>query len=276
MTLCALSLYLTSPVDVTLPHDTGRASYAATLTHLRPHAPDLIDAVHNADGTKPLTCSRLMGAKTDAAGTQVHAGAQLRIRVTGLTAEMTAALDAAFLQHTPETWTLFDHPFTVQRVVCDGETDPWTGQADYATLAAQGLMGGPNPAPAVTLHFAAPTAFKSKGVHLPVPLPELVFGSLVDRWNAFSPVTVSGEMRQFGAEMIAISRYRLSSRGVQTKPGVMRIGGVGTVTYRALGGDRYWWRVMHMLADFARFGGVGILTTTGMGQCRRADDQTRR
>jgi CRISPR-associated endoribonuclease Cas6 len=104
---------------------------------------------------------------------------------------------------------------------------------------------------------------------MPVPLPELLFGSLVDRWNAFSPVTVSPDMRRFAAELIAISRYRLTSRAVTQKAGGTRMGGVGEVTYRALGGDRYWWRVMHMLADFAGYGGAGIQTTTGMGQCRR-------
>ncbi|NJN81941.1 MAG: CRISPR system precrRNA processing endoribonuclease RAMP protein Cas6 [Caldilineaceae bacterium] len=99
-------------------------------------------------------------------------------------------------------------------------------------------------------------------------LPGLVFGSLVERWNAFSPVTLSPEMRRFGEEMVAISRYHLQSRPVAQKNQGLRIGGVGEATYRALAGDRYWLGVMQMLADFALYSGVGVQTATGMGQVR--------
>ena len=101
-----------------------------------------------------------------------------------------------------------------------------------------------------------------------IPLPGLVFGSLVERWNTFSPVVLSPEMRRFGEEVMAISRYRLASQTVESKAGGLRVGGMGTVTYRALGGDRYWLGVMHMLASFAFYSGVGVQTATGMGQAR--------
>jgi CRISPR-associated endoribonuclease Cas6 len=104
---------------------------------------------------------------------------------------------------------------------------------------------------------------------MPVPLPGLVFGSLVERWNAFSPVALSPEMRAYGEEVMAISRYRLESRAVEQKNQAVRIGAVGQATYRALAGDRYWLGVMNMLAGFALYGGVGVQTTTGMGQVRR-------
>ena len=105
---------------------------------------------------------------------------------------------------------------------------------------------------------------------MPLPLPDLVFGSLVDRWNSFSPVVLSPEMRRFGAERLAVSRYRLQSRPVTQKQGALRIGGVGRVTYTALGGDRYWLALLQMLAEFARYSGVGVQTATGMGQARFA------
>ena len=76
-------------------------------------------------------------------------------------------------------------------------------------------------------------------------------------------------MRRFGEEMVAISRYKLESRSVEGKQGGLRIGGVGQATYTALGGDRYWLGLLNMLADFALYSGVGMQTTTGMGQVRR-------
>ena len=102
-----------------------------------------------------------------------------------------------------------------------------------------------------------------------MPLPNLVFGSLVDRWNTFSPVTLNPEVRRFAEEMVALSNYHLESAVVLQKGGAPLIGGIGRATYTALGGDRYWLAIMQMLADFALYSGVGVKTTIGMGQVRR-------
>ncbi|MCS6828360.1 MAG: CRISPR system precrRNA processing endoribonuclease RAMP protein Cas6 [Caldilinea sp.] len=157
----------------------------------------------------------------------------------------------------------------MQEVICDPARHPWSGRTSYELLAATQLTRLEELERQVTLEFASPTAFKSKEMTVPVPLPGLVFGSLVERWNAFSPVTLSPEMRRYGEEAMAISRYRLESFPVASKDGAQRIGGVGRVTYRALAGDRYWLGVMNMLADFAFYSGVGSQTVTGMGQVRR-------
>ena len=182
---------------------------------------------------------------------------------------MSAALRAALLDELPPTWQLDHHPFRVERAVCDAEADGWSGTTTYEELAATQLLQPGQLRKSVTLRFRSPTAFKSKGMTINVPLPGLVFGSLVERWNAFSPVTLSPEVRRFGEEMVAISSYNLQSVTVQQKGKGKRIGGVGVATYHALGGDRYWLATMQMLADFARFSGVGVQTTTGMGQVRR-------
>ena len=120
----------------------------------------------------------------------------------------------------------------------------------------------------VKLHLGSPTAFKSAGHHFPLPLPELVFGSLADRWNAFSPVVLSPEMRTFGHETIGISDFNLRSQRTSTKDEGMVIGGVGRVTYRLFTADRNWLAQVHMLANFAVYSGVGVKTAFGMGQVR--------
>ncbi len=188
--LIALSLLLESPADAQLPFGVGRANHAATLAHLHSVDPGLADALHNANGPKPLTCSDLIGAKAGREGLAVRAGQPLRVRITGLTPPVAQAL-ASLLESPPATWPLAGHPFRITGAVCDPERDLWTGRSSYEDLAAARLLGQSAPAARATLRFSAPTGFKSKGVHMPVPLPELLFGSLVDRWNAFSPVTVS-------------------------------------------------------------------------------------
>ncbi len=184
----------------------------------------------------------------------------------------TASRNAAFIESRPATWELEHYAFRVEDVICDPARDAWTGRTDYATLAASALLAPGTLDPSVTLEFASPTAFKSAGMTVPVPLPALVFGeSLAKRWQAFSPLALDGEMRAFSDGYLAISRYRLESRAVEQKQSGLRVGGVGSVTYRALAGDRYWLGTLHALAGFALYSGVGVMTTSGMGQARRVD-----
>ncbi|MEZ4684242.1 MAG: CRISPR-associated endoribonuclease Cas6 [Caldilineaceae bacterium] len=272
--LIAITLTLTSATATTVPPHLGRANYAATLAALQALDPALGPLIHEGHGPKPLTCSGILNGREGRNGMAIVAGQPYTVRITGLAATVSQALAAALLEQPPATWALDGHPFQVTAVTCDPNQDPWTGQSTYETLAAAQLLQGEHPQQRsggrqVTLRFVTPTTFTSNNMTVPVPLPGLVFGSLVERWNAFSPVTLSPEMRRFGEEMIALSRYRLESRAVVQKNKGLRIGAVGEATYAALGGDRYWLGVLQMLADFANYSGVGAQTTQGMGQvCR--------
>ncbi len=267
--LISIALTLTSPTTTTLPAFLGRANHAALLTRLGDFDQALVRAIHDGDGPKPLTCSDLIGVEPGREGLRVQAGRRYLVRITGLTPAVSAGLVAALVADPPTTWPLAHQPFQVTQVCADGAQDPHSGESSYETLAAAQLLGAERLARKVSLVFHSPTSFQSKGMHVPVPLPNLVFGSLVDRWNAFSPITLSPEVRRFGEEMVALSNYRLQSIPVLQKSGAPLIGGVGRATYSALGGDRYWLATMNMLADFAFYSGVGVKTTIGMGQVWR-------
>lgn len=102
-----------------------------------------------------------------------------------------------------------------------------------------------------------------------MPLPDLVFGSLVTRWNAFSPVRLEPDVRLRAREQVAIAHYDLRSRSMPHKNGALRVGGVGHVTYSIKDEDPYLGAALHILADFALYSGVGAQTAAGMGQARR-------
>jgi len=46
------------------------------------------------------------------------------------------------------------------------------------------------------------------------------------------------------------------------------VGAVGQVSFTTFSFDRYWMSVLHALAAFSFYSGVGVLTAQGMGQCR--------
>lgn len=266
--LISIVLTLVSAKELTLPAFVGRANYAELLARLQAFDAPLAAVIHSGEGPKPLTCSSLLAVRAEREAVHLRAGQQVTVRFTGLTAAVSSALAACLLDDPPATWTLADQLFQVVSATCDPAQHGWTGRSSYEGLAAAQLLQSDAPARQVTLEFASPTAFKSKEMTVPVPLPGLVFGSLVERWNAFSPIVLTPEMRRYGEEVMAISRYKLESRSVGQKGDGLRIGGVGQVTYRALAGDRYWLGVMHMLAEFALYSGVGVQTATGMGQVR--------
>jgi CRISPR-associated endoribonuclease Cas6 len=147
----------------------------------------------------------------------------------------------------------------------------WEGATTYPELGAALLLAKEPPPRKITLQFTAPVTFKSGGKHLPIPLPGLVFGSLLERWNAFAPITFPPEVKRYAEECLAVGYYKLSSRPVPVKRGGMRVGGVGEISYTTVNYDRYWMSVIGTLARFALYSGVGAGTTMGLGQCRAVE-----
>ena len=135
-------------------------------------------------------------------------------------------------------------------------------------LSSTYLLSKKYPDYRLRLNFASPTTFRSGGNYQPVPMAGWVFGSLIDRWNTFSPVALSPDARRFAEECVVLSRYRLRTRAVPYK-NIVQMGCIGDVHYIIVNRDRYWASVMNLLADFAFFSGVGYQTTVGLGQTQR-------
>jgi len=213
---------------------------------------------------RPFTVSTLVGRF---AGDQPIASERYSLRLTAFHPAVAEILLAA-VQSGPlspgQTVELDYLPFMIE----SAPPSPWSAETTYTELSAPYLLGK-TPAPRrLSLQFISPTTFKSGGMHVPVPLPGLVFGSLLERWNAFAPVSFPPEVKRYAEECLAISHYRLSSRPVPMKSGGLRMGGVGDVTYTTINYDRYWMSVLAVLAQFALFSGVGAGVASGLGQCK--------
>lgn len=120
--------------------------------------------------------------------------------------------------------------------------------------------------------FGSPTAFKStQGYYVPLPQPELVFGSLLDRWNAFSSVPLSPALTAVFYESMATESVDIHSQEVKFGGGQWAsiTGFMGRVTYRMQKTSSDIRRAVNALAAFACYSGVGVKTTVGLGQVRR-------
>ncbi|MBE0411654.1 MAG: CRISPR system precrRNA processing endoribonuclease RAMP protein Cas6, partial [Anaerolineales bacterium] len=162
-----------------------------------------------------------------------------------------------------------DAQFAIQNSQPKITTSPWAANALYQELGADYLLARQPPPRRLSFVLTSPTTFKSGGKQVPIPLPELLFGSLLEKWNAYAPIAFPLEARRYAAECLGIGRYKLSSRAVPIKEGGVRSGAVGEISYASLSYDRYWMSVLAALAAFALFSGAGASTSMGLGQCRQ-------
>jgi len=269
--LTALVLQFTRDAPAELPRDLGRASHALFLRLMSEHDAALAASLHQADDVKPFTCSNVFGGRRRAEALVIAPGDALWIRYTGLSASVSQFLSALAVraQSGPLSVELEGLAFRVTGAALDSSVHPYAGSATCEQLSAPYLLARQTPAARLELRFVSPTAFKAKGQNLPLPLPGSVFGSLLDRWNAFAPIAMPDETRRFAEECMAISQYRGRTRMMRGKHGAVQIGFVGSARFVATNRDRYWLSLMNVLADFAFYAGVGRLTTQGMGQARR-------
>jgi CRISPR-associated endoribonuclease Cas6 len=254
-----------------LPRWLGYAVYGVVLRRLAERDAARAGEVHEAEGPSGLTCSTLMGPRE---GEAVDPGRVYRLRVTAYRPELAPLIDPeeGALWGEGERIELEGVPFRVERVIREG--DPWAGWTTYEELIAR-YGRTPRAWPReVALQFTSPTAFRDGERWNPLPVPEAVFGHLMEKWNRFAPAVLPEALREMVAARVGVARFDLSSRAVRVKEGV-RIGCVGQVRYRVLGEDRYLQAMVHLLAEFARYAGVGILTGMGMGQARALREEER-
>jgi CRISPR-associated endoribonuclease Cas6 len=277
MDLFSLVLTLRPTIAAQLPPRLGRAAHAILLARIAARDPALANALHAEDAPRPITASELIGGRVE--DQRVSPEQPYTLRYTALTTETAAALRTAFTLGDILTFEGVD--FTVEAIApmanpqSPNPQSPWAAFDDYQSLAARHLLpSGAVPASRWTFVLASPTAFRSQGQTQPLPLPGLLFGSLVKRWNAFAPVALPEEgVKRYAEEMVVISRFSLRSapgwdRGQDERRG-LRIGSIGKIAYVALNRDRYWLSALGLLAEFALYAGVGAQTTMGMGQVRQ-------
>lgn len=268
--LTSLVLELESAGEELMPLNLGRASHALFLRLVKERDAGLAGELHEGAGSRPFTCSNLIGGRRRGPHLAVQPDSPLWLRFTGLTVPVSCILQDIAVRPPAEV-ELDGRPFRVRRATMNPDVHPWAGQDDYPTMLQRFLLSaGRLPERRITIQFASPTAFHSGGKNVPLPLPHLVFGSLLERWQDFASMPISAELRRYVEEMVVLSRYDLRTRILPFKEGAYQVGFVGQATFLALNQDRYWVGALHLLSAFAFYAGVGYQTTVGMGQARPA------
>jgi CRISPR-associated endoribonuclease Cas6 len=174
---------------------------------------------------------------------------QLQVRLTVLQPELLSPLLWGLCSYLGQEILVIDVPcqMTPQVQIIDSNS--------YEKLAQI------SPQDSLELEFLTPTSFKQKNCIQTFPLPELVFGSLLRRWNIFAPVDLRfAEIEWKGM----VARYDMHSSAMKMQSD--ELGGQGWVKYCFTDSEQL--AIATVLAHFATFSGVGRKTTMGMGQAQ--------
>ena len=250
MTLLTLTLYV-QPNSNPPSHWTGRHVQAWFLNWLRAHDPVLAAQLHDHNGRKPYAVSPLFMQS-------VENGVPF-LRITTLTADLGERL-ATFLQEPPRSIQLGALIFQVDSIAVH--------RSSYETLIREAT----EQVTPLALHFVTAATFRSQQMDMPLPLPPLVFGSLIHAWDMFSPLPLPILLQPFIDTHLAIAQCELRTRRVTSSGRETRIGFTGSVRYMVRD-TLHDPPTMHesrvligALVRYAAFAGVGAQTSAGMGQ----------
>ena len=138
---------------------------------------------------------------------------------------------------------------------------PWANACSYSQLYDRAS----NIEKTINFVFATPTAFRQGSYDTGLPTRELVFRSLLKRWNKYSQIEFDSEF----IESIYPSFFNIKTE-IASDSRSKFIGCVGEISYRIMGElEAETIKKINALADFALYAGVGRKTPMGMGMVRR-------
>jgi len=263
----SLVLEFSPEADAAISRTHGYQAYALFLQLIGQAAPEFARHLHDLPTTKPFTLSPLSGRFERQEGlVLLRHGQPYQMRLTLLGDDIFArTLDALARSPSDGSLRLESAALRLSRVVTV------RGKAEgVACSSFRALLAGAEPQRRLAIRFLSPTVFRSAGKrNVNLPLPGLVFGSLLSRWNEFSSVAMPERLREVAANDVLIARYDIETR-VMDFGSYKEIGFVGEAEYECPPEvDDETCQLLSALADFALYSGVGAKTTMGMGQARR-------
>lgn len=161
-----------------------------------------------------------------------------------------------------------DGRWLARRGELEVQWDSWGELASRWLIAIPRGRGLP-----VRLEFLTPTAFHSRGLTLPLPVPDLLFGGLLQRWQAWASVDLGQGAPSVLSEHAALRRHRLWT--VMTRMEGKHTAYLGWAEFILVRPEAAYSGLLALLGAFAEYAGVGQKTGMGFG-CVHAHQHERR
>lgn len=268
--LYALVLQLSTTDPCCVPRPRGHQAHALFLRLIGEVDPELAGSLHDEQGRKPFTVSLLDGGEAGNERVSLTTPTPVWLRLTILDDALIQPLAVRLSEREGSSLHLGGAPVAINRVITNPRQHRLAGSTTFERLLHEAAD-----APDIELEFVSPTAFSlgrlpngRRRVAL-LPEPGLVFDSLRRTWNEWArpELQLDDAWRPVIEEYCLAAGYDLRTVSF-TLPRHTQLGFIGRCRYRALSGDPDLRRLLHALAVFATYAGVGSKTTMGMGQVR--------
>ena len=248
-----------------IPRYHGQLLHGVCFNIFEKFSPSLSNYVHNEMTIKPFTSGDLERAGTNNTRqkrSRLKAGETVFWRVTALIDEILQA----FLSVEPGyIISVGNLRFRVEEIIINQERYVRTGVIDPDDMVRECFSVFPKTN--VTMNFNSVTTFKKGVIDVPCPFPDLVFGSLADKWQAMDmPLDISANWVRDKAREILPGDWQGMSRKIFLNPRRGANGFIGKFSYRLDNLSDEEKQVMMLLAAYAEFSGVGRWTGHGLGQ----------
>ena len=275
-------VFSVSPTQpITVANHMGRAVQQFALRKIfEPYSSSLSASLHDSNGIKPYTVSSLFHSNSARPLQQrITASDSAWFRITTVGEEVSNALHA-WSNAMPAVIEIDQQYWQVHGVAKSSVEHPWAAETNLGNLI-QSHHAAPPPR-FLTLEFVSPTSFHSESLHVPLPIPSLVFQSLIDRWISLTPFALNDYLLFFAKQFIEVAGVSIDTRSVMLKNDPI-VGFEGKVKYAIKRTNEGLTRLepaiadelsrvhddlvrsLALLTDFGFFCGVGTKTAAGLG-----------
>jgi len=149
----------------------------------------------------------------------------------------------------------------ITSVLCSPDSHPWANACSYQRIYEKASQTERN----FTFNIVTPTSFRRGKYDLFLPTTELVFNSLLKRWQKHSNTLI--DLTNF--DNLFPAYFNINTE-IVIQPQTKFIGCVGKITYKVLGDvEPSIIKQLNVLADYAFYCGLGRKTTMGFGTVTR-------
>lgn len=216
-----------------------------------------------AEQIPSTTCSGILGSvSVNGDFVTFHPGEFYQLSLSGLREDVSKAIASLSFPSDPnsdQVLQLLGATFQV--------SDRVDEITSYDTLYHTLVAAEPEPIKRFDLKFMTPTSFSQNRIHVPLPVPALMFRSWLERWNHFADVYLgSDDLIEYLSTTVVVSRHHIQTRPFTIHSGKVT-GFTGTVSLQILSSaDPLIANVTNLLVEYAKFAGTGMKTRLGMGQ----------
>jgi CRISPR-associated endoribonuclease Cas6 len=266
----SLVINFTNTSDIPRGYTSGKHLHALFLSLVNSIAPKLSEYLHRSQSNKDFTISPLQITRNhnqnqltwEKQKKDIKKGSNCWWRITLLDDNLFGKLTPLWLNINPQKpFHLGSGELQIISILSSNKSHPWANACSYQEIYETASESDRN----LNFKIYTPTAFRQGKNDLFLPTAEIVFSSLLRKWNKYSNLP----LENISFQDIYPSLFDIKTEIIFNETNKF-IGCVGDINYKILGEtDSSLIRSINILADYAFYSGIGRKTTMGLGIIKR-------